>query len=382
MSTRDLHVEPGPDGVTLGAVGDGVRTRRYLMRHEDARALADLLRAAADGTTSTESVPAVLPGATRAGEARPSPKKPERTQKSAAESAPAKPSHIPTPAQLRGNRPPAETVEPVDYTAAPPRRPAESPPAGSAPPTRPTRSAAESSGGEPPAPPAPPAQPAPPTSGATEPESPASKPSPGDVARRIHAASVGPPATPPDDALYTVDTGEAPPTAAPSPLVIPDGGVEMAGSWDAKVSDLERVVADPEETWTTDLGRTDYYLRGDLAVQVTRSTHTLVGVFPAGRVRARRPDPVEPIGQRDPGPAPRGGEGTRYPTTRRALLTLLKEAGFEVSGGKTHGKITHPDKPGPMIPLASSPSEQRYGRHVVTEVKRVFGIDLRERGDR
>ena len=80
--------------------------------------------------------------------------------------------------------------------------------------------------------------------------------------------------------------------------------------------------------------------------------------------------------------APRasGKQGTRYPTTQRDLLERLRAAGFEVTtSGPTHGKITHPEHPGRFLPFASTPSTSRHGRHMVTAVRRVFGIDLRDR---
>ena len=121
-------------------------------------------------------------------------------------------------------------------------------------------------------------------------------------------------------------------------------------------------------------------MRGPLCVQVTRAEHRVVGIYRSGWAIARRPEETwadTPDSLERTGAKP-GGSGTRYPTNRRELLERLRAAGFEVTtSGPTHGKITHPDVPGRFLPFSSTPSSQRYGRHVVTAVKRVFGIDVR-----
>lgn len=186
-----------------------------------------------------------------------------------------------------------------------------------------------------------------------------------------------PDTTAPERAFYTVDSDLS---GAPA-LEVPADGVVVQGVWDVSESALQAVVADPEDTWTADLGRTDYYVRGRLCVQVTRAEHRVVGIYRSGWAIARRPDETwadTPDSLEHTGAKP-GGSGTRYPTNRRELLERLRGAGFEVTtSGPTHGKITHPDAPGRFLPFSSTPSSQRYGRHVTTAVKRVFGIDLRD----
>ena len=171
----------------------------------------------------------------------------------------------------------------------------------------------------------------------------------------------------PENAFYTVDSAPG----QERELDVPADGVDVHGVWDVGEDALRAVVADPEDTWTADLGRTDYYVRGPLCV---------VGIYRSGWAIARRPDETwadTPDSLERTGAKP-GGSGTRYPTIRRELLERLRAAGFEVTtSGPTHGKITHPDVPGRFLPFSSTPSSQRYGRHVVTAVKRVFGIDVR-----
>ena len=77
------------------------------------------------------------------------------------------------------------------------------------------------------------------------------------------------------------------------------------------------------------------------------------------------------------GPSTRGGQGTRHPTSRRELLGRMQQAGFVITPGATHGRVTHPDHPGLVLPFASTPSDRRFTRHAVAQIRRVFGIDLR-----
>lgn len=197
------------------------------------------------------------------------------------------------------------------------------------------------------------------------------------VTARIAASGPGSSSEAPTGALYTVASGAPAPTARGSRLRLAEERVHVVGAWNATLAQMQAVVDAPEDSWSADLGRTDYYLRGDLSVQVTRAEGIVVGIYRSGWAVARRPEAPLPD---EPGadPRPSGGQGTRYPTNRRDLLTRLRAAGFQVStSGSTHGKITHPEHPGRFLPFASTPSTHRHGRHVVTAVRRVFGIDLR-----
>ncbi|WP_338067542.1 hypothetical protein, partial [Kocuria tytonicola] len=190
-------------------------------------------------------------------------------------------------------------------------------------------------------------------------------------------AGVTPVTATPQNAFYTVDSAGR---DGAHELEVPADGVHVQGVWNVTEDALRAVVAQPEDTWTADLGRTDYYVHGRLCVQVSRAEHRVVGIYRSGWAVARRPDETwadTPDSLERTGAKP-GGGGTRYPTNRRELLSRLRAAGFEVTtSGPTHGKITHPDVPGRFLPFSSTPSSQRYGRHVVTAVKRVFGIDVR-----
>ena len=297
----------------------------------------------------------------------------------------------PSPAVMRGRTDPARDVRPVDYTSWRPspaapgiageegtettaaRNAAERGTRAASSPAAPGAAAHVAPGGTPKPGPGP--RPAPAVTGGDAPRELTVDPQLAAMVARLRSGVAPVPGTP-ANAFYTVDSAPG----QERELDVPADGVDVHGVWDVGEDALRAVVADPEDTWTADLGRTDYYVRGPLCVQVTRAEHRVVGIYRSGWAIARRPDETwadTPDSLEHTGAKP-GGSGTRYPTNRRELLERLRAAGFEVTtSGPTHGKITHPDVPGRFLPFSSTPSSQRYGRHVVTAVKRVFGIDVR-----
>lgn len=269
----------------------------------------------------------------------------------------------PTPRMLAGNTDPARHVRPVDWTATGAARPATG--SGDGPADGSEGSGSASSGG---------------TDPRGGPQSPAAD-TPSDRLPHRRARTVQMPRPvpgPPPDAVHSLQPDDVRP--APRPLRIDWSHVRSVGVEDPTWDRIVMTVADPREAWTADAGISDHFLRGDLVVQVRRTDNTVIGVFAAGYALAVRPETYQEAVSYAPdsaGRAVRGGRGTRHPTTRRELLGRLAEAGFEVASGQTHGRITHPDHPGLFVPLASTPSDVRFTRHAVAQIRRVFGIDLR-----
>lgn len=255
----------------------------------------------------------------------------------------------PTPKVLRGRTDPARKVTPVDYTAVPGRA-VQKADADAAPVATPRR-----------------------TPGAS------SQPSdrlPRGRARTVELPRPLPAA--PEEAVHTLDADD--PRPLPRPLRIIEGEIRTVGVQSVIGEQVVHAVADPEDAWTADAGASDHFLRGQVAVQVRRADNTVVGVFSARYALSVRPPDYEPaldIAEVAAGPSARGGRGTRHPTTRRELLRRMEEAGFVVTAGSTHGRVSHPEHPGLFVPFASTPSDRRFTRHAVTQIRRVFGIDLR-----
>ncbi|MDO5661730.1 MAG: hypothetical protein Q4G40_03460 [Brachybacterium sp.] len=248
----------------------------------------------------------------------------------------------PRPSALAGRTDPARRVRPVDWTATG---------------ARDTSAPATQTG-----PPAAPARPAGP--GARR------RPTTIEVPRALPA--------PPPQAIHSLTPDDARPLLRP--LRLDEGDVRVVGLTSINRERMILTVAEPEEAWTADAGTSDHFLRGELVVQVRRADNAVIGAFSRGYALSVRPDGIEralPDDLGAAGPSARGGAGTRHPTSRRELLELLHRAGFEVRTGRGHGRVTHPAHPGLFVPLASTPSDVRFTRHAVTQIRRVFGIDLR-----
>ncbi|MCT2177789.1 hypothetical protein M3F63_08955 [Brachybacterium muris] len=247
----------------------------------------------------------------------------------------------PTPRALAGRPTPASRVRPVDWTAVPGRRPEVEPPAEAETPSAPL------------------------PAGRTR-------------TRRRTIEVPRPLPAPPPEAVHTLDADDERPL--PRPLRIREENIRTVGPGAVDAERVVHTVADPEDAWTADAGTSDHFLRGDLVVQVRRADNTVIGVFPTRYALAVRPSEYEPaldVAESAAGPGARGGRGTRHPTSRRELMVRMRAAGFVIVPGSTHYRVSHPDHPGLFVPLASTPSDRRYTRHAVTQIRRVFGIDLR-----
>jgi len=251
----------------------------------------------------------------------------------------------PTPKALAGRQDPALKVTPVDYRAVPRPLAVDSDDHG------------DDSGD---------AQP----SDRLPPTRPRGRPRTVELPRPAPAA--------PADAVHTLDAED--PRPRPRPLRLDAEEFRTVGLERVIDEQVVHAVADPEDAWTADAGSSDHFLRGELVVQVRRADNAVVGVFSARYALSVRPDDYQPaldIAEAAAGPGARGGRGTRHPTTRRELLRRMEEAGFVVTAGSTHDRVSHPDHPGLSVPFASTPSDRRFTRHAVAQIRRVFGIDLR-----
>lgn len=246
----------------------------------------------------------------------------------------------PTPRALGGRIDPARRVRPVDWSATP-RWSAQAP------------------------------QPAPEDTG-TSPSAtlPRRRPRTVELPRPLPA--------PPADAVHTLSAED--PRPVPRPLRIVDEDIRSVGVQGLPTEQIVQAVADPEDAWTADAGTSDHFLRDGLVAQVRRADNAVTGLFSARYALSVRPAEYAPaldIAEEAAGPSARGGQGTRHPTSRRELLRRMEGEGFVVTPGATHGRVTHPDHPGLVLPFASTPSDRRFTRHAVAQIRRVFGIDLR-----
>lgn len=277
---------------------------------------------------------------------------------------PGQPGPRPTPKALGGSLDPARRVRPVDWSATPRRR---------APSTETSTESAPVAGSAPIADSAP-------TAGVAATDSTRrTGPSARLPQRRARTVELPRPVpSPPAAAVHSLTAED--PRPVPRPLRITDEDIRSVGVHGLSSEQIVQTVADPEDAWTADAGASDHFLRERIVVQVRRSDNAVIGLFSANYALSVRPAEYEPaldIAEDAAGPSARGGQGTRHPTSRRELLRRMEDEGFVITSGATHGRVTHRDHPGLVLPFASTPSDRRFTRHAVAQIRRVFGIDLR-----
>lgn len=139
------------------------------------------------------------------------------------------------------------------------------------------------------------------------------------------------------------------------------------------------IVAEPQHTRPGYRGAT-IYAGASLEVVVAEDGATVLAVYP------RTPQPA-PAG--DPPRAParpaRRGRTSRtarpartIPSGGREFLRLLTDHGFQTTTDTSRlRRVTHPDHPGAVVVIPSSPSDHRWALNTVSQIRRTFGIDLR-----
>lgn len=91
---------------------------------------------------------------------------------------------------------------------------------------------------------------------------------------------------------------------------------------------------------------------------------------------------VEPDPPRAPARPARRGRTARpartIPSGGREFLRLLTDHGFQITTDTSrHRRVTHPDHPGAVVVIPSSPSDHRWALNTASQIRRTFGIDLR-----
>ncbi|PKZ37078.1 hypothetical protein CYJ75_12450 [Kocuria rhizophila] len=139
------------------------------------------------------------------------------------------------------------------------------------------------------------------------------------------------------------------------------------------------IVADPQHTRPGYRGAT-IYAGASLEVVVAEDGATVLAVYP----RTPQPAPAGDPPRAPARPARRGRTsrtarpGHTIPSERREFLRLLTDHGFQVTADTSrHRRVTHPDHPGAVVVIPSSPSDHRWALNTASQIRRTFGIDLR-----
>lgn len=134
---------------------------------------------------------------------------------------------------------------------------------------------------------------------------------------------------------------------------------------------------DPDATWTNPERRdTTVCVKGATAV-VVDAEGTVQLILPAKQVYRRRRD----AGHRDAGyrrPGASAGKHQAFDTVKK-FLQHAHSCGFAHETGREHGRLTHPEHPGKSVTFPLTPSDHRWWRNLLTQIRTEFGIDLRSR---
>ena len=135
-----------------------------------------------------------------------------------------------------------------------------------------------------------------------------------------------------------------------------------------------RAVTEPEAQWPGQDDASTVYLRGPIAA-IHRADDDLVV---AVATRALAIEKRSGFRRGAIAKAKGCGKGNRFPNDVATLLGRLRTAGFDVAlGGGGHFLVSHPEIPGTAT-VPQAPSDFRSIPNSVIQIRRVFGIDLRE----
>lgn len=138
----------------------------------------------------------------------------------------------------------------------------------------------------------------------------------------------------------------------------------------AALDDPEEVIATPKPAHAQ--SSASYFCRGAVAALVSDQDQTVLAVHTREHARQAA---SQPAGHKVAGGKGGGGGGWSY--SLKDIEKMLLAHGFTIDVGSRHRKVSHPCNPSVRIPLTSSPSDTRWVRNFVLEIRRQFGIDIR-----
>ena len=154
---------------------------------------------------------------------------------------------------------------------------------------------------------------------------------------------------------------------------------------DAVLADITEALRRGAVAYVDDHGR-HIRLVDDFKVVLDDDGHDIVAVY------ARDPDRAELAEQnRDQLTKPKQTSPTKYknrqsttpvrgplPQTTDQLIEMLHDRGFTVTKRRKHQRVTHPCRNNEVYFIAATPSDHRSLKNTVADIRRIFGIDLRQ----
>lgn len=175
----------------------------------------------------------------------------------------------------------------------------------------------------------------------------------------------------PDTTLVDRPTASRRNPAADWDLDILPAAANYALKLGADEHDLARAVEEPESRIPGFNGCT-WHVRGSVAVLVSPD-HVAMSV--------RHPDTV-PAPEEVPGTgrslSQSGSRRWNPPTDPEKMAKLIREKGFIVErNGSGHYRVTHPHRHGKACVMPATPSDHRWAKNFVSEIRHAFGIEIK-----
>jgi hypothetical protein len=132
---------------------------------------------------------------------------------------------------------------------------------------------------------------------------------------------------------------------------------------------------DPEATWVNPDDRSTEIRIHAATALIVDEAKTVTLIIPSASAYARR----RAAGARAPGQHRPGSSGPKTAAfdTVKDFVNQAAEQGFKVEFGRTHGRFTHPDHPNVSVPFPLTPSDRRWWKNLIAQIRNEFGIDIR-----
>lgn len=139
--------------------------------------------------------------------------------------------------------------------------------------------------------------------------------------------------------------------------------------------DISTAYNTPEATWINPEDR-DTEIRAYAATAlIVDATGAVKLIIPAAAAYTRRRSAgARTTGQHRPGSS--GPKTAAFDTVKEFVNQATKQ-GFKVEFGQTHGRFMHPDHPNVSVPFPLAPSDHRWWKNLIAQIRNEFGIDIR-----
>lgn len=139
--------------------------------------------------------------------------------------------------------------------------------------------------------------------------------------------------------------------------------------------DISSAYNNPEATWINPEDRSTEIRVHAATALIVDEANIVTLIIPSASAYARR----RAAGARAPGQYRPGSSGPKVAAfdTVKDFVNQAAEQGFKVEFGRTHGRFTHPDHPNVSVAFPLTPSDHRWWKNLIAQIRNEFGIDIR-----